>query len=333
MTDPIARIRRGAYLLTAFSVFAVAVHAVLTRRSLLESVHWFVITISTVGYGEKSNETPAVMAFTAFVILVGVSLAAYVIGDFLQLLAQGVIEQTLGVRRMHREIDQLYNHTIVCGYGRVGKTLTEELAGRRVPFVVIEHEAEVVAEAADTGYLFLTGDATDEDVLVEAGVKKASSLIVALRSDADNVFLTLTARNLNPRLRIIARGEQPATEKKLIQAGADRVVMPAVLGARRMAVMVSHPHAAELIDLVTDHRALNATLEEFLIPEDSTWAGKSIRDSGARGQHHLLIVALRRADGSMVFNPEADLVVEAGDTAIVMGKFDDIRNFRRANRL
>ncbi len=250
------------------------------------------------------------MAFTIFAILVGVSLAAYVFGNFLQLLAQGAIERTLGVRRMHRDIDQLYNHTIVCGYGRVGKTLSEELAGRKVPFVVVEHEAEIVADAADTGYLFLTGDATDEDMLLEAGVKRASSLIVALRSDADNVFLTLTARNLNPRLRIIARGEQPATEKKLLQAGADRVVMPAVLGARRMAAMVSHPHAAELIDLVTDHRALNAVLEELQVPEESPWAGKSIRDAGTRSKHHLLIVALRRADGGMVFNPEADLVVQ-----------------------
>ena len=333
MTDPLTKIRRGAFLLAGFSVLTIVGHALLTGRSWLESIYWFVITISTVGYGERSTETPAVMAFTIFAILVGVSLAAYVIGNFLQLLAQGVIERTLGVRRMHRDIDQLSNHTIVCGYGRVGKTLSEELAGRRVPFVVVESEAEIVAEAADTGFLFLTGDATDEDTLLEAGVKRASSLIVALRSDADNVFLTLTARNLSPRLRIIARGEQPATEKKLLQAGADRVVMPAVLGARRMAAMVSHPHAAELIDLVTDHRAMNAALEELIVPETSPWTGKSIRDAGTRTKHHLLIVALRRADGSMVFNPEADLVVHAGDTAIVMGKTEDIQNFRREYRL
>jgi voltage-gated potassium channel len=333
MTDPLTKVRRGALVLAGFSLLCVVVHAWLTGRSWLESVYWFVITISTVGYGERSGETPAVMAFTIFAILVGVSLAAYVFGNFLQLLAQGAIERTLGVRRMHRDIDQLSNHTIVCGYGRVGKTLSEELAGRRVPFVVIENQSEIVAEAADSGYLFLTGDATDEDTLLEAGVMRASSLIVALRSDADNVFLTLTARNLNPRLRIIARGELPATEKKLHQAGADRVVMPAVLGARRMAAMVSHPHAAELIDLVTDHRALNATLEELQVPEESPWAGKSIRDAGTRSKHHLLIVALRRADGSMVFNPEADLVVQAGDTAIVMGKSEDLQNFRREYRL
>jgi voltage-gated potassium channel len=328
-TRPLKRIRRGAIVLASVATLAVLGHHWLTGRSWIESIHWFVITVSTVGYGEKSTETPAVQVFTIFVVLVGIAAVAYPIGGFLELWARGEIERAMGVRRMTREIDQLTGHTIVCGFGRLGKTLTEELAGRHLPFVVIEQEATLVADAADLGYLFVTGDATEEDVLQEAGVRRAKTLIVALRSDADNVFLTLTARNLNPKLRIIARGEQPPTEKKLLQAGADRVVMPAVLGARRMAAMVSHPHAAELIDLVTDHRALNAAIEELVVGEKSPWAGKSIRDAATRTRHHLLIVALRRADGNMVFNPEADLIVQAGDTAIVMGRREDIQKFKR----
>ena len=328
-TIPLKRIRRGAFLLASVAVLATVGHHWLTGRTWLESIHWFVITVSTVGYGERSSEPPAVQAFTIVVVLVGIAAVAYPIGGFLQLWAQGEIERVLGVRRMTREIEHLTGHTIVCGFGRLGETLTEELAGRHLPFVVIEQEAALVANASDLGYLFVTGDATEEDVLQEAGVTRAKTLIVALRSDADNVFLTLTARNLNPNLRIIARGEQPPTEKKLLQAGADRVVMPAVLGARRMAAMVSHPHAAELIDLVTDHRALDASIAELLVGEDSPWAGKSIRDAATRTRYHLLIVALRRADGNLVFNPEADLVVEHGDTAIVMGKRQDIEKFRR----
>lgn len=332
-TGPLIRIRRGAIVLASFFVVAVVVHHFLTHRAWLESIYWFVITVSTVGYGETSTETPSVQVFSILVIVIGMSVAAYVIGGFIQLWAAGEIERALGVRRMTREIEHLSGHTIVCGYGRLGKTLTEELFGRGLPFVVVEQNTEEAVEAADLGYLLVTGDATDEDVLLEAGVKRAKTLIVALQSDADNVFLTLTARNINPALRIIARGEQPPTEKKLIQAGADRVVMPAVLGARRMAAMVSHPHAAELIDLVTDHRALNAVLEELQIGDESPWAGRSIRDADARAKHRLLIVALRRADGNMVFNPEADLVVNSGDTAIVMGKREDIQVFRREYRL
>jgi len=332
-TGPLTRIRRGATVLASFFVLSVVVHHLLTERTWLASIHWFVVTVSSVGYGETSAETPPVQAFTILVILVGMSVAAYVVGGFLQLWAAGEIERALGVRRMTRDIDHLTGHTIVCGYGRLGKTLTEELFGRGLPFVVVEQNVEEASEAADLGYLLVTGDATDEDVLLEAGVKRAKTLIVALQSDADNVFLTLTARNINPALQIIARGEQPPTEKKLIQAGADRVVMPAVLGARRMAAMVSHPHAAELIDLVTDHRVLNATLEELQVGEESPWAGRSIRDANTRAKHRLLIVALRRADGNMVFNPEADMVVHAGDTAIVMGKREDIQVFRRENRL
>jgi voltage-gated potassium channel len=329
MTDPLTRIRRGAIVLAGFSLFVVFGHHWLTQRSWLESVYWFVITIATVGYGERSTETPAVMAFTIFAILVGVSLAGYVIGNFLQLLAEGVIERTLGVRRMHHQIDQLNGHTIVCGYGRLGKTLAKELSNRNVPFIVIEHHSEEVAEAAGTGYLFLTGDATDENMLLQAGIQRAGTLIVALDTDADNVFLTLTARNLNPKVRIIARGEQPSTEKKLLQAGADRVVLPAVLGARRMATMVSHPHAAEVVDLVSDYRALNASLEELRVTASTPWAGKSIRDAGTRTKHRLLIVAVRRADGSMEFIPDPTFVMQPGDTAIVMGKREDIESFLR----
>jgi voltage-gated potassium channel len=326
---PLKRIRRGAIVLASVATLAVTGHHWLTDRPWLESIHWFVITVATIGYGEKSTEPPAVQVFTIFVIIFGIAAVAYPIGGFLELWAQGEIERLMGVRRMSREIDQLTNHTVVCGFGRLGKTLTEELASRQLPFVVVEQDEAAVGEARDLGYLFVTGDATDEDVLLQAGVKQAKTLIVALRSDADNVFLTLTARNLNPRLRIIARGEQPSTEKKLLQAGADRVVMPAVLGARRMAAMVTHPHAAELIDLVTDHRALDATIEELLVEASSPWAGKSIRDAATRTLHHLLIIAMRRADGNMVFNPEADLVVHPGDTAIVMGKHEDIERFKR----
>ncbi len=328
-TIPLKRVRRGAILLASVATVATVGHNLLTGRSWLDSVHWFVVTVSTVGYGERSSEPPAVQAFTILVVLVGIAAVAYPIGGLLQLWAQGELERVLGVRRMTREIEHLTGHTIVCGFGRLGETLTDELAGRQLPFVVIEQDAALVANARDLGHLFVTGDATEEDVLQQAGVTRAKTLIVALRSDADNVFLTLTARNLNPNLRIIARGDQPPTEKKLLQAGADRVVMPAVLGARRMAAMVSHPHAAELIDLVTDHRALDAAIEELLVGENSPWAGKSIRDAATRTRYHLLIVALRRADGQLVFNPEADLVVHPGDTAIVMGKRDDIHKFRR----
>jgi voltage-gated potassium channel len=143
----------------------------------------------------------------------------------------------------------------------------------------------------------------------------------------------LTAHNLNPAVRIIARGEQPSTEKKLLQAGADRVVMPAVLGARRMATMISHPHAAELVELVTDQQALNAVLEEIRITESSPWAFKSIRDAGTRTKHHFLIVAVRRKEGDMAFIPDPGFVIQPGDTAVVMGKREDIQSFIREHAI
>lgn len=305
----------------------------LTDRPWLESVHWFVITIATVGYGEKSIEPPSVQLFTIVVILVGISLAAYTFGGFLHLLAQGEIEGALGERRMSRDISHLSGHTIVCGFGRLGKTLADELAENGLPFVVVDHDIERITEASELNYLFIQGDATSEEILEKSGVGRAKTLIVALDHDANNVFLTLTARNLNATLRIIARGEQPSTEKKLLQAGADRVVLPAVLGARRIAAMVSRPHAAELMDLMIDRRQLNAEMEEYTVSAESLYAGKSIRDAGMRARHRLLIIGIRRADGQMIFNPDADLVVQAGDTAVVMGRHEDIQMFRDELRL
>ena len=333
MTDPLTRIRRGAIILVGFTALTIVLHHSLTERPWLESVHWFVITIATVGYGEKSIEPPSVQLFTIFVILVGISLAAYTFGGFLHLLAQGEIESALGERRMSREISHLSSHTIVCGFGRLGKTLADELAENRLPLVVVDHDIDRITEASELGYLFVQGDATNEEVLEKSGVCRAKTLIVALDQDANSVFLTLTARNLNSKLHIIARGEQPSTEKKLLQAGADRVVLPAVLGARRIAAMVSRPHAAELMDLMIDRSQLNADLEEFTVSPKSLYAGKSIRDTGTRARHRLLIIGIRRADGSMIFNPDADFVVQVGDTAIVMGKHEDIQSFRDEQRL
>ena len=333
MTDPLTRIRRGAIVLAIFSALTIVFHHLLTKRPWLESAHWFVITIATVGYGEKSIEPPSVQLFTIVVILVGISLAGYTFGGFLHLLAQGEIEWALGERRMSKEIAQLNGHTIVCGFGRLGKTLAHELAENHLSFVVVDHNNERITEASELKYLFIQGDATSEEILEKSGVCRAKTLVVALDHDANSVFLTLTARNLNRNLRIIARGEQPSTEKKLLQAGADRVVLPAVLGARRIAAMVSRPHAAELIDLMIDRRQLNAELEELTVSADSLCAGKSIRDTGTRAVHRLLIIGIRRADGNMIFNPDADVIVHPGDTAIVMGRREDIQKFRDEQRL
>jgi len=323
------RIRRGLTFLAVFCVVAVAAHMAVTGEGLLDSIYFFVVTVSTVGYAEKSQAAAEVKLLNIGTILVGTITVGYTLGLVVQSLVEGEIKRALGIKRMTQEIKQLSGHAIICGFGRIGQTLVDELRRRQRSFVVVDNDADVITMARENEMLVVAGDAMDEDVLQDAGIERAATLIVALPSDADNVFLTLTARNLNPDLRIIARGEQTGTEKKLRQAGADQVVLPAVIGARRIAALVTRPHAAAMLEHFTNHEKLDADLEELTIPEGSSLVGKTVRETAARQHHNLLIVGIRRSDGKFAFNPDPDSDFRAADTLVVMGKRADVETFRR----
>ena len=335
MSSSLVRIRRGALFLGVFIIVAVCLRYLLAQddRTFLDSVYWLVITVSSVGYGERSNAPPEVQFFTIAVILIGMSAVAYTFGGLLQLMTEGEIQRALGVRRMTRDIEKLTDHIIICGYGRIGNILAEDIERQNEQLVVIDTEQDRVAEAQKDGYLAMRGDATEESVLHAAGVKRAKTLISALNDDANSVFLTLTARNLNADLCIIARGETPGTEQKLLRAGATRVVLPAVIGARRMASLVTRPHTAELIERITDHSTLDVDLKELVVPTTHSLANKTVREVEAGRRHKLLVVAVRRMDGRMIFNPDADHIFLAGDTMILMGQPDDVERFRNEHGL
>lgn len=324
------RIRRGLTFLAALFVASVVAHKATTGKGWIESVYFFVITASTVGYAEDSSVAPEVQLLTIAIILTSTVTVGYTIGLVIQSMVEGQMNRALGVRRMTREIEKLSGHTIICGYGRIGQTLAEDLRRRKTRFVVIDTAADVIRDASDDGCLAVTGDATDEETLRQAGIERAKTLVVALHGDAENVFLTLTARNLAPDIRIIARGEQPATEKKLRQAGADQVVLPAVIGARRMAALVTRPYAAEMMEHFASQERIDASLEEVTIPEGNQLAGQTVRDAGANQLHKLLIIGIRKHDGEMVFNPGADYRFDVGDTLILMGRHEDIQAFEAA---
>ncbi len=227
----IARIRQALIALALVFVVAVVGHRMLTRADWLSSIYYFVITVSGVGYSEESTSPPELQLFSIFVILIGMFVVGYTLTLLLQVMIEGQIYRTLGMRRMNQEIENLHGHTIICGFGRMGKTLADEFMRRGVPFVVVDQDSDLTLSARADGLLVVTGDALDEQTLEDAGISRAKIFVASLHSDADNVFLTLTARNMNRNLRIIARGELPPTEKKLRQAGADDVVLPAVIGA------------------------------------------------------------------------------------------------------
>ncbi len=326
MNAALGRARHGALLLGYVVIFSIIAYHSCFQKPLLESMYWTVITITGVGYSQGAQEISEARQFLSIVvILVGMTTMAYTVGMLIQAIVEGQLDKALGDKRMTKVIDKLKGHVIICGFGRIGQNLAHRLSRHRVPFVVIDPSTESIAEAKSHEFLFLEGDATDEAALLAAGIERATTLVIALQNDSNNVFLTLTARNMNPELRIIARGEHPRTEKKLFQAGANEVVMPAVIGAERVADMIVKPEASDLLRCVGHESGLNADLEEFTFTAESAYVGKTVREAEEKFQ--LMIVAVRRLDSETIFNPRDDEKLLTGDIVVVMGPEADIEDF------
>lgn len=325
MTSSVRHLCIGALLLTLVCAVAVAGY-MLAGWSWGDAVYMAVITVFTVGYGEvRPVETPGLQLFTILFIAAGCTAYLYIGGALVHFLIAGQIESILGRRRMTRSIEKLHHHTIICGYGRVGRILAEEFHEFGHPFVVIDHDDELRQELHERGFPTVMADATDETALLAAGIERASNLAIVLPNDASNVFIALSARNLNPRLSIVARGMTPSTEQKLRQAGADRVVLPEHIGAERIAGLILRPTASSLVTdgavisyLVNDLAELGLDVEEFSVPEGSNLAGLTLADLETAGRSAFLVVAVVRAGGTAIQSPPLDTRFEAGDILVVV---------------
>lgn len=327
MTSPTVRVARGLLLLAIVFVAAVCGYRYFHGLDWLEATWFVTVSISGVGYGEESIRPPSFQLFTIVVIGFGFVATAYAITGLAQLLLAGEIERFLGRRRMEREINKLDRHIVVCGFGRLGQSLVADLAEETKQLLLIENDPHRLQVAESEGCLVIDGDATEEEVLRMARLDKAKSLVTTLPSDAANVFITLTARDLNPNLQIIARAELPSTERKLQHAGASKVVMPSATSARHMLRMITRPSTAHLIDLMAERSFLDFEMDEVLIPPTSDLVGVTVARSQLNFRHKLLVVAVKQSDDTMVFNPSAEYAFRDHDIAIVMGKRGDIRSF------
>jgi voltage-gated potassium channel len=332
------RIRRGMLLLVAIVVLGV-VGYVLAGWNLLDAIYMVVITIFGVGYGEvRPIEAPALKVFTISLILAGCSAGLWVVGSVVEFMAEGTINKALGRRRMTRQISELSNHTIVCGFGRVGQMLCRELQEAGVPVVVVDANPERLAAAEALGLPVVAGDASEEKVLRAANIDAAKVLAVVLPAEAANVFVTLSARELNDSIQIIARGERPETERKLLRAGANRVVLPTAAGASRIARMITNPTAESLLRDTAGMTYLNEQLlqidlqfVEIPIPPDSPLAGTTVQSIDPRDLAAVVIVAVRTATGEIHRNPHGTTCLEAGDTIILIGRRGDLpKSLRKA---
>jgi voltage-gated potassium channel len=294
--------------------------------SFLDSLYMTVITLTTVGYSEVHPLThPETKLFTILLILCGMGVVFYVLGLFTKSLIEGQIRDVLGRRRVKRSIEALEGHTIVCGYGRIGESICRELSLSGVSFVVVEKEPAMLEKVENEGYLMVLGDATSEEALMAAGIDRAHALIPAASTDADNVYITLTARGLNPKLFIVARAAEAAAAKKLTWAGADRVVSPYVMSGRRMANLLLRPTVVEFIESSLYDPAMELVMEEIHLPDETVLEGKTLQSSGLRKEYGIIVVAIKHKEGTLLVNPTPDESLCAGDTLIALGRRQDFR--------
>ena len=284
--------------------------------SPLDAVYQTVTTVATVGFREVQPLDDAGKVFTIILILVGVGTALYTFSVVLETLFEGHLQALFGRRRMERQIETMHEHVIVCGWGRVGRAIAEELMASGTDLVVVDLDATRVAEATVPA---IVGDATDDRTLEAAGLRRARALVAALDNDAANLFVTLSARSLCPDLFVVARARVEESEEKLRRAGADRVVNPQSIGGARIAAFVLQPHVTEFLDVVMHDRGLQFRLEEVLVPPGSSTVGQSIRDAHLRDRTGALVLALREEDGTFNTNPSPDTTIRAGHILIAIG--------------
>lgn len=322
--DPWRPVRRGFSALVLVVVLG-TVGYVLLGLSLLDALYQTVTTVSTVGFREVGDVDGAWKGFTIVLILLGTGTVLYTLTVTLETLLEGRITDHLRRRRMNRDIATMQGHVVVCGYGRIGRRVAHDLsaAGRQV---VVVDKGEHVTRAP---HPFVQGDATDDAVLDAAGMARAATLVAALSGDSDNVYVTLSARAARPDLFIIARARLESAEDKLLQAGADRVVNPQLIGGSRVAALTLQPHVVEFLDVVMHDGPLEFRLEEVVVPTGSPLVGRSIRDADIRERTGAMVLGLRQPDGAFTANPAPDTPVAAGQVLIVIGTDDQLAALRR----
>jgi len=320
------------------SAFVAAVYILSTAGfvfegwSVADALYMVTLTIFSVGYGEVHPiDTPGLRLLDMATIVLGCTGMIVLTGALVQTFAHFQIRRLLGVERMQQQISSLSGHTIICGLGRIGRQLAKELAAAGNAFVIIERDAAKLAEAQALGYLCLTADATDEAALREAGIDRARVLATVLPEDALNVFITLSARSLNRKLEIIARGELPATEGKLIHAGADKVVLPTHIGAERIAELILYPQTARYTEdtpamgeLRRQLGDLGLDLEVVDLPAGSPMIGQTVGDAERRGNGGFFIVQIDRANGQSFIQPPRDTRLESRDRVILVLRGDQV---------
>lgn len=292
----------------------------------LDAFYMTIISITTTGFAEVRPLSPAGRVLTIFLIVAGVSSLAYLGGKAIQELLES---QILGRRNVNKQVNKLRNHYIVCGYGRLGRPICAELIGTHSEFVVIEKNEDRIKQISDANMLYVHGDATNDDVLIQAGIKNARGLIAVLASDADNVYVTLSARELNNHIFIVTRAIGEEVEKKLIRAGANRIVKPYEIGALRMAHLLVRPGVVDFMDIVARKSGVDLALEEIMVRHGSELNGITLADSTLRQRLNIIVVAIYRTESEFIYNPKSSETIREGDRLIAIGEWENLQQLNK----
>ena len=320
-SNAVKQLRFGFFLLLVTMIIGTFGYSLMENWSILDSFYMTVITISTTGFREVKPLSETGRILTVFLIISGVVAIAYTGGRAAQIIIEA---QVFRRRRMNKILESLENHYIVCGYGRMGKTICEGLKENNVFFVVVENDPKKIEQLEERNFLFINGDATHDDVLITAGIKRAKGFVAVLRTNAENVFATLSAKELNPEVFLVARAIDDGTESKLLKAGADRVVLPYDLGGNRMVQLLLRPRVIDFIDGVARNKDVDISLEEITVDPTSPLIGKSLADSPIRKDLNIIIVAIYRDDGKFIYNPKSSTTIEKEDKLIAVGEMKDL---------
>jgi len=315
-----------SFLLTFLIIgFGTAGYIVIEGWDILDAFYMTVITMGTVGYGEVHEISKTGQLFTVLLIFFGVGYFVYLAGVVVQFMVEGRMRTILGRRRLDKKIDRLNDHYIICGYGRIGRVLCKNLQRKPLDLVVIEKNKELIPVMDEDKVLYVCGDASDEATLIKAGIKRAKGLVAVLATDADNVFLVLTARQLNPDIHIVARACQIESKSKLLAAGANNVESPYERGGISMAHRILRPTVTNFLDLAFSSERKDIHMEEIPVSPSSALSNVMLKDSGIRQQFNLIIIAIKKSNDSMLFNPSFETLIKAGDTVIAVGEESNLK--------
>ncbi len=324
----ITHIVSGLIILIAVITSGTVGYMVIEKWRFLDALYMTVITITTVGFKEVGKVSDAGRIFTLVLIFVGMGIIGYTLGTAAQIMVEFQLGNMIGRRKLNSKIKRLKEHYIICGYDRIGRVIVDELLYKNIPVVVIDKNPDVEKDLNDLGIPFIIDDATIEDVLIKAGIMTAKGLVAVISTDADNLFITMTARGLKPDIFILTRAKEEQSYNKFIRGGANRVVLPYLIGGQKMAHIITKPIVSEFLELTVHGREIELGIEELSVSPKSQLHGKTLAASGIRQKLNVIIVAIMTQNGAMLYNPPSDALILAGDVLIALGQKNDLDALR-----